>query len=161
MFFANLFYFRVVGIIFAIIFFATPIAMTVTGDADVMIWLVFIIPYLLIYGIPVNIIANKRRKKILLEANLGLRLVSEVNKIKGSDYTNWNNKNKSHLEQVKKFIVERLTNDNKNSLDKIKNINEKISELNDTIKKEKSSTSDLIARHPFIQTLKDIQNRAN
>ena len=32
---------------------------------------------------------------------------------------------------------------------------------NATIKKEKSSTSDLIERHPFIQTLKDIQNRAN
>ena len=161
MFFANLFYFRIVGIIFAIIFFAIPVAMSFTGDVDVMIWVVFIILYLFIYGIPVNIIANKSRKKILLDKNLGLRLVSEVNKIKGSDYTNWNNTNLSHLEPVKKFIVERLTIDNKNSLDKIKSINEKISELNATIKKEKSSTSDLIERHPFIQTLKDIQNRAN
>lgn len=161
MFFANLFYYRIVGFIFAIIFFAIPVAMSFTGDVDVMIWVVFIILYLFIYGIPVNIIANKSRKKILLDKNLGLRLVSEVNKIKGSDYTNWNNTNLSHLEPVKKFIIERLTIDNKNSLDKIKSIDEKISELKATIKKEKSSTSDLIERHPFIQTLKDIQNRAN
>ena len=161
MFWANLFYFKIAGIISAIIFFATPIAMSFSGDADIWVWLVFIVFYLVIYGIPVNIIANKRRKKILLDNNLGLRLVNEVNSIKGSDYTNWNNKNKMHFDKVKNFVIENLTEKNKTSIDELKKINEKISVLEKRIHEEKSSTKDIISRHPFITTLQEIQNRAN
>ena len=118
-------------------------------------------PYLLIYGVPVNIIANKRRQKLLLDENLGLRLVKEVNNIRNSDYTSWNSKNKNHLDKVQNFVIERLTNQNKKSLDEIKKINEKISSLEKKIQEEKSSTNEIISRHPFIKTLKEIQNRAN
>ena len=66
-FLKNLFYFKKTGIGFTVLFFSTPLAMTISGETEVVpIWITFGVLFLFFYGIPVNFFANRLKKKALL-----------------------------------------------------------------------------------------------
>ena len=65
-----------------------------------------------------------------------------------------------HFDTVKKYVINKLTKLNKDSIEKVKRIDEKIHKLQKTIKEEKSTTNTILKRHPFIKKLKEIQNRS-
>ena len=160
-FLKNLFYFKKTGIGFTILFFAIPLAMTISGETEIVpIWIVFGVSFLFFYGIPANFFANRLIKKALLKNNLGLRLVEEVNRLKTNQYEEWNEKNNVHFDTVKNYVIDKLTKLNESSIDQVKRIDEKIHKLHKTIKEEKSTTNEILKRHPFIKTLKEIQNRS-
>ena len=162
-FIKNIYFNRILGIIFSLIFLI-PTALligetSVTSDQILKVFSTFLIAFLIIYGIPINIIVKKQKRN--LRKNLGIRLVKEVNKINNGDYKSFNKKNGEYLRLVKDYVVRELTDIHKNSIDEINDIDKKIEELRNTIKEEKSTTSALIEKHPFIKTLQDLQNRAN
>ena len=160
-FLKNLFYFKKTGIGFTVLFFSTPLAMTISGETEIVpIWITFGAVFLFFYGIPANFFANRSKKKALLENNLGLRLVEEVNKLKTNQYEEWNEKNNVHFDTVKNYVINKLTKLNESSIEQVKRIDEKIHKLHKTIKEEKSTTNEILKRHPFIKTLKEIQNRS-
>ena len=160
-FLKNLFYFKKTGIGFTVLFFATPLGMTMSGETGMVpIWITFGAVFLFFYGIPANFFANRSKKKALLENNLGLRLVDEVNKLKKNQYEEWNEKNDVHFDTVKNYVINKLTKLNESSIEQVKRIDEKIHKLHKTIKEEKSTTNEILKRHPFIKTLKEIQNRS-
>tara|TARA_B110000967_G_C18736878_1_gene485560 strand:+ start:210 stop:605 length:396 start_codon:yes stop_codon:yes gene_type:complete len=130
------------------------------GSPEISLWITYGILFLVLYGIPANFYANITIKKLLLENNLGLRLVDEVNRLKKSQYDEWNKKNDIHFDTVKKYVINKLTKLNKDSIEKVKRIDEKIHKLQKTIKEEKSTTNTILKRHPFIKKLKEIQNRS-
>ena len=161
-FLKNLFYFKKTGIGFTVLFFATPLLMTMSGETEMVpIWITFGAVFLFFYGIPANFFANKSKKKALLENNLGLRLVEEVSRLKDGEYEDWNKKNDVHFDTVKNYVINKLTKLNESSIEQVKRIDEKIHKLHKTIKEEKSTTNEILKRHPFIKTLKEIQNRSN
>ena len=159
-FFQNLYYFKKTGIAFTIIFFFLPFTFTIMGSPEISLWITYGILFLVLYGIPANFYANITIKKLLLENNLGLRLVDEVNRLKKSQYDEWNKKNDIHFDTVKKYVINKLTKLNKDSIEKVKRIDEKIHKLQKKIKEEKSTTNTILKRHPFIKKLKEIQNRS-
>jgi hypothetical protein len=159
-FFQNLYYFKKTGIAFTIIFFFLPFTVTIMGSPEISLWITYGILFLVLYGIPANFFANVAIKKSILENNLGLRLVDEVNRLKKSQYDEWNKKNDIYFDTVKKYVINKLTKLNKDSIEKVKRINEKIHKLQKTIKEEKSTTNTILKRHPFIKKLKEIQNRS-
>ena len=160
-FLKNLFYFKKTGIGFTVLFFATPLGMTMSGETGMVpIWITIGAVLLFFYGIPANFFANRSKKKALLENNLGLRLVDEVNKLKKNQYEEWNEKNDVHFDTVKNYVINKLTKLNESSIEQVKRIDEKIHKLHKTIKEEKSTTNEILKRHPFIKTLKEIQNRS-
>jgi ABC-type lipoprotein release transport system permease subunit len=160
-FLKNLYYFKKTGIGFTILFFATPVLMTISGSTEmVTAWIGFGVFFLIFYGIPANFFANRLIKKALLENNLGLRLVEEVNRLKTNQYEKWNEKNDAHFDKVKNYVIDKLTKLNESSIDQVKRIDEKIHKLHKKIKEEKSTTNEILKRHPFIKTLKEIQNRS-
>ena len=159
-FFQNLYYYKKTSIVFAIIFFFIPFMGTITGSFGIGTWITFGILFLVFYGIPANFYANVAIKKSILENNLGLRLVDEVNRLKKSQYDAWNKKNDIHFDTVKKYVINKLTKLNKDSIEKVKRNDEKIHKLQKTIKEEKSTTNTILKRHPFIKKLKEIQNRS-
>tara|TARA_B110000305_G_scaffold199208_1_gene225722 strand:- start:903 stop:1298 length:396 start_codon:yes stop_codon:yes gene_type:complete len=130
------------------------------GSPEISLWITYGILFLVLYGIPANFYANITIKKLLLENNLGLRLVDEVNRLKKSQYDEWNKKNDIHFDTVKKYVINKLTKLNKDSIEKVKRIDEKIHKLQKKIKEEKSTTNTILKRHPFIKKLKEIQNRS-
>jgi hypothetical protein len=161
-FLKNLFYFKKTGIGFTVLFFATPLLMTMSGETEMVpIWITFGAVFLFFYGIPANFFANRSKKKALLENNLGLRLVEEVSRLKDGEYEDWNKKNDVHFDTVKNYVINKLTKLNESSIEQVKRIDEKIHKLHKTIKEEKSTTNEILKRHPFIKTLKEIQNRSN
>lgn len=161
-FLKNLFYFKKTGIGFTVLFFATPLLMTMSGETEMVpIWITFGAVFLFFYGIPANFFANRSKKKALLENNLGLRLVEEVSRLKDGEYEDWNKKNDVHFDSVKNYVINKLTKLNESSIEQVKRIDEKIHKLHKTIKEEKSTTNEILKRHPFIKTLKEIQNRSN
>lgn len=161
-FLKNLFYFKKTGIGFTVLFFGTPLLMTMSGETEMVpIWITFGAVFLFFYGIPANFFANRSKKKALLENNLGLRLVEEVSRLKDGEYEDWNKKNDVHFDTVKNYVINKLTKLNESSIEQVKRIDEKIHKLHKTIKEEKSTTNEILKRHPFIKTLKEIQNRSN
>ena len=166
-FLKRLYYFKKTGIFFTILFFIFPVMGTLGSDGDlgigelIIIWIGFIGIFLILYGIPVNYIAFRFQKKTLLENNLGLRLVEEVSKLTDGEYEDWNKKNDVHFDTVKNYVINKLTKLNESSIEQVKRIDEKIHKLHKTIKEEKSTTNEILKRHPFIKTLKEIQNRSN
>jgi len=160
-FLKNLFYFKKTGIGFTVLFFATPLLMTMSGETGMVpIWITFGAALLFFYGIPVNFFANNSKKKALLKNNLGLRLVEEVSRLKEDEYEEWNEKNDVHFDTVKNYVINKLTKLNESSIEQVKRIDEKIHKLHKTIKEEKSTANEILKRHPFIKTLKEIQNRS-
>ena len=93
-FLKNLFYFKKTGIGFTVLFFATPLLMTMSGETGMVpVWITFGATFLFFYGIPVNFFANNSKKNALLKNNLGLRLVEEVSRLNEDEYEEWNEKN--------------------------------------------------------------------
>ena len=167
----NLFYFKKTSILFSILFSILPLVSTYIQFEDatggffewfmiLLIWVVFYVAFLLLYGIPPNFFATRKIKKSLLENNLGLRLVEEVSRLKEDEYGDWNKKNNIYFDTVKNYVIDKLTKLNESSIDQVKRIDEKIIKLKKTIKEEKSTTNEILKRHPFIKTLKEIQNRS-
>ena len=171
-FLKNLYYFEKTGVGFTILFFINPLIMTFDGvseDGEISIWITSTISFLVIYGIPANFFANRSKKKIKkpikkaewdIEKSLGSRLVEEVKQLKKDEYDDWNKKNDIHFDKVKNYVIDKLTKLNQSSIDQVKRIDKKILKLHRTIKDEKSTTSEILKRHPFIKTLKEIQNRS-
>ena len=85
---------------------------------------------------------------------------AQKNKLKKDQYEDWNKSNDVHLDTVKNYVIDKLTKLNQSSLDQVKRIDEKIFKLEEKIKEEKSTTNEILQRHPFIKTLKEIQNRS-
>ena len=162
MYFKNLFYSRIIGIIFLIIFCIPTFLLfgekSISNEDISKVFGASIAAFVIIYGIPVNIFVSNHKKN--LKKNLGIRLVKAVNKCKGN-YTKFNKKNDQFLSTVKNYVVKELTSQEENSSDRIAEIDKEISELKNTIEVEKVTTEKLIEKHAFIKTLQDIQNRTN
>jgi hypothetical protein len=175
-FIKNLFYFPKFGVTVTLVWFFVPIGFLFESlgiietsnpidlNETLIVNIVFLLIFIVVYGVPVNVIANRSRNKKskFLEENLGKRLIEEVNLLKNdSQIKEWNNKNKEYLDLIKSIILDRLTKENKSTLEKIKIFNDKIETLEEKIKTEKKLTSEIIKRHPFVKTLKVIQNRTD
>jgi len=165
MYFKNLFYNPWIGTIFAIIFCIPTFLLlgekTVTNGEIIKVFCASVFAFVIIYGIPTNIIVSNYKEN--LKKNLGIRLVKEVKKCRGN-YYKFNIKNDEFLVKVKNHLVlelKELSANSNESLDRIDEIDKQIAELNITIEEETLTTSKLIKKHPFIKTLQDVQNRAN
>lgn len=161
-FFKNLFYSRIIGIVFLGIFCVPTFLLfgekSISTEDIIRVFCASIAAFVIIYGIPVNMFVSKYKKN--LRKNLGIRLVKEVNKCNGN-YAKFNEKNNQFLSLVKNYVVKELTLQEENSPDRIAEIDKEISELKNTIEVEKITTDKLITKHPFISTLQDLQNRAS
>lgn len=174
-FFENLYYYKTLFVWVVLIWFAAPVliileALSIIGESNdidlitpLLVFIGFFVIFLIVYGIPINLIANgsRRMKSKFLENNLGKRLIEEVNALKSeSQFKEWNKNNKEYTEPIKSIIINQLTQENASVLEKIDNLDKKIYELEEIIKNEKKTTAEIITRHPFVKTLKGIQNRA-
>ena len=175
-FIKNLYYFPTLGVIVTLIWFSIPIGLLfeslgiietsnpVDLSETLLVLFTFLLVFIVVYGVPINLIANRSRNKKykFLEENLGKRLLEEADALKNdTQIKEWNIKNKEYLDLIKSIILDKLTSENKNTLEKIKVVNDKIETLKEKIKTEKKLTSEIVKRHPFVKTLKAIQNRTD
>ena len=178
-FFKNLYYYPNLFLWVVIIWFAAPVLISLQAlgiiegsnfidlnealGLSIGLFIGFFLIFLVVFGIPINLIANgsRRMKSKFLEKKLGKKLIEEVNALKNdSQCKEWDKKNKEYVEPIKSIIINKLTEENADALETIKNLDKQIYKLEKTIKSEKKSTAEIIARHPFVKTLKGIQNRA-
>ena len=156
-FFINLYYFPKTGIFFTFISIILPIIVhfyisDVHNPIDLYKFSLAV--FLILYGIPINIIVcviKMKKKKIeQLEKDLGLRLVKEANEVKDDDdIKKYNDKNSKHLEYVKIKILENLKKENSRSLSKLTKINKKL----ENHKNIENLKKEMIKKHPFIKKL--------
>ena len=177
-FFKYLYYFKKTGIFFTLLFIAPAIIEYVDQGyqfnklvRDLSWGALF--AFLIIYGIPVNIIARTRKsyKSIkekeekqdkFFNENLGKKLIHEIKNLKtDSERKLWKEKNNHHLETIKNHVLLELTKLEKKIEPTVDEIDKKIEKLKDTIKKEKTITNEILKRHPFVKDIQNMQKRTN
>lgn len=165
-FFKNMYYFPKTGILFTLIFLiATAYLDSISGGVPSnVIYLTSFLIFIICYGVPINIIsfvvAKQRKKREILENNLGLRLVREIKGIKEqNEIEDYNRKNKNYLEFVKHHIINKLTKENKNSPKKLSEISKEIYNLEEEENKKKVLTNEITQKYPFVKKLKEFQNK--
>ena len=165
-FFKNMYYFPKTGILFTLIFLiATAYLHSISGGVPSnVIYLTSFLIFIICYGVPINIIsfvvAKQRKKREILENNLGLRLVREIKGIKEqNEIEDYNRKNKNYLEFVKHHIINKLIKENKNSSKKLNEISKEIYNLEEDENKKKVLTKEITQKYPFVKKLKEFQNK--
>ena len=165
-FFKNMYYFPKTGILFTLIFLvATAYLDSISGGIESnVIYLTSFLSFIICYGVPINIIglvvAKQRKKRKILENNLGLRLVSEIKGIKEqNEIEDYNRKNKNYLEFVKHHIINKLIKENKNSPKKLNGISKEIYNLEEEENKKRILTNEITKKYAFVKKLKEFQNK--
>lgn len=165
-FFKNMYYFPKTGILFTLIFLvATAYLDSISGGIESnVIYLTSFLSFIICYGVPINIIglvvAKQRKKRKILENNLGLRLVSEIKGIKEqNEIEDYNRKNKNYLEFVKHHIINKLIKENKNSPKKLDAISKEIYNLEEEENKKRILTNEITQKYAFVKKLKEFQNK--
>ena len=165
-FFKNMYYFPKTGILFTLIFLITTAYLdSISGGVPSnVIYLTSFLIFIICYGVPINIIGfvvtKQRKKREILENNLGLRLVRESKGIKEqNEIEDYNRKNKNYLEFVKHHIINKLIKENKNSPKKLNEISKEIYNLEEEENKKKVLTNEITQKYPFVKKLKEFQNK--
>ena len=165
-FFKNMYYFPKTGILFTLIFLvATAYLDSISGGIESnVIYLTSFLSFIICYGVPINIIGfvvtKQRKKREILENNLGLRLVREIKGIKEqNEIEDYNRKNKNYLEFVKHHIINKLIKENKNSPKKLDAISKEIYNLEEEENKKRILTNEITKKYAFVKKLKEFQNK--
>ena len=78
-------------------------------------------------------------KSKFLEKNLGKKLIEEVNALKNdSQCKEWDKKNKEYVEPIKSIIINKLTEENADALETIKNLDKQIYKLEKQLRVKKN-----------------------